>query len=217
MRKLVKVLHVLVVLWLAWVGGGMWLGKNSTPSESNLGGWVTVGAFLLAVVGVRFIYGRELYREPLKATLLGTFMVFLTSAIMTPVLQSARPAPQGSCLSNIKQLATATHVYLADTDDVFPLAENWRDALEPYAKAEFRCSEAKTKYSYGMNAAIGGLSADKLASPERTVLYFEMDSDVPNAHGTAKDAVARHPGLFIVAFTDGHATGQPDAPKQWSP
>lgn len=217
MPKVVKVLHVLVVLWLAWVGGGMWLGKNSTPSESNLGGWVTAGAFVLAVVGVRFIYGKEFYKGPLKATLLGTFMVWFASATMTPVLQSARPAPQGNCLSNIKQLATATHVYIADTNDVFPLAENWHHALAPYAKMKFRCNEAKTKYSYGMNTAIGGVSAMSIASPERTVLLFEMDSDVPNAHGGAKDAVERHPGLFIVAFADGHATGNRDAPRQWRP
>lgn len=217
MHKVVKVLHVLVVIWLAWVGGGMWLSKNSTPSESNLGGWVTAGAFLLAVVGVRFIYGKEFYREPLKATLLGTFMVFLTSAIMTLVLQSARPAPQGNCLGNLKILATATHVYLMDSDDVFPPAASWHDALEPYCKMKIHCDRSKTKYGYGMNASLDAASANKIASPERTVLFFEMDSDVPNAHGTAKDAVARHPSLFFVAFTDGSATSQPDAPKQWSP
>lgn len=112
-------------------------------------------------------------------------------------------------------MATGTQIYMADSDDVLPLAESWHDQLGPYVKAEYRCSGAKTKYSYGMNTALGGVPFAKIKSPEKTALFFEMDSEVPNAQGTVKDAVARHRGMFIIATADGAATKDPAFPSKW--
>ena len=118
-RWITRAILVAAVLWLAWVGGGMSMSKNSTPSESTTGFWITVGAIALGVFGVRFIYEKDSYREPLKSTILAAFMVWFISAILTPVFQSAREAaPQFACLSNVKQLALATNIYLTDFDDV---------------------------------------------------------------------------------------------------
>lgn len=90
MRKfgpwIAKTLHVLAVLWLSRVGGGLLMSKNSTPTESTTGFWITVGAIAVAVFGVRLIYRKSL-REPLKAALLGAFMVWFMSAILTPIFQ----------------------------------------------------------------------------------------------------------------------------------
>lgn len=222
MRKLglwlIKAVHVLAVISLAWVGGGMWLSKNSSPSESTMGGWLSAGAVVVAVLGAVLIYGRQDYAKPLKSTLLGMVIVWMASSIMTPVFQSAKEASKPTyCASNLKQLGTAAHIYSFDNNDAFPPATSWEDQLRAYAKAEYRCPEAKSKYSYGMNTALGGLSVDKIERPERTVLFFEMDSDVPNAHGTANDAVARHDGWFNMGLADGSAMKSTSIEPKWTP
>lgn len=222
MRKLglwlIKAVHVMAVVALSWVGGGMWLGKNSSPSESTMGGWLSAGAVVVAVLGAVLIYGRQDFAKPLKSTLLGMAIVWMASAIMTPVFQSAKSAVKPTvCTSNVKQLGTAAQIYAMDSNDTLPPATSWQDALHAYTKAEYQCPEAKSKYSYGMNSALGGLSADKIESPERTVLFFEMDSDVPSAHGTAKDAVARHDGWFTMGLVDGSAKKNTAIEPKWTP
>ena len=66
-----------------------------------------------------------------------------------------------------------------------------------------------------MNTALGAVPFAKIKSPEKTVLFFEMDSEVPNAHGTANDAVARHRGMFIIATADGAAYKDETFPAKW--
>jgi prepilin-type N-terminal cleavage/methylation domain-containing protein len=50
-------------------------------------------------------------------------IIAILAAILFPVFAQAKAAAKKTgCLSNIKQIATATHIYLADYDDLFPLS-----------------------------------------------------------------------------------------------
>jgi len=54
-------------------------------------------------------------------------IIAILAAILFPVFAQAKVAAKKTAdLSNVKQLATAVHVYLADSDDTFPLAAGQR-------------------------------------------------------------------------------------------
>ncbi len=61
----------------------------------------------------------------------------IVAAILFPIFAQARDkAQQTACMSNLKQIGVAFHMYAADNDDTLPTAESWREALEPYLKSE---------------------------------------------------------------------------------
>lgn len=221
MRKfglwLARALLLAIVIVFAWTGGGLAMSKNSNSDEATRGWVITVIVVIVAIIGVWFLYGDARRTAHMKQFLGALVLVWFASALFTPVFQSSQEArPQTACLSNVKQLAIATHIYVLDFDEVFPPTASWHDDIRPYAKHEYRCREARTDYSYGMNTALGSVRAADINSPDKTVLYFEMDSDVPNAHGTAKDAVTRHTGWFVIALADGSAKNTIDFPAKWS-
>ncbi len=53
-------------------------------------------------------------------------IIAILAAFLFPAFASARESARGAnCMSNLKQIATATMLYLQDYDDQFPLAEYW--------------------------------------------------------------------------------------------
>jgi prepilin-type N-terminal cleavage/methylation domain-containing protein len=72
-------------------------------------------------------------------------IIAILAAILFPVFAQAKEAAKKtSDLSNVKQMATAMHIYIADTDDVFPLAFGrepatglWRWNYNHYAPADY--------------------------------------------------------------------------------
>ncbi|MEQ1933040.1 MAG: hypothetical protein ABL962_04060 [Fimbriimonadaceae bacterium] len=149
----------------------------------------------------------------LAATLLlccGCFGVILYK----PILSAREASPHVQCLSNMKQLGTATAIYLADANDRMPL-DNWMSALYPYTKnaAMMNCSELVREdkhFGYAYKFGLSGLDSTLIKTPENTVLYFETDA-------LAKDLVVnlaartktRHEGLSGVSFVDTHAKRLP--------
>jgi hypothetical protein len=82
------------------------------------------------------------------------------------------------CLSNVKNLALALQMYLADNDDAFPAAEVWCDPLVEYTNSEERlqCPEARDlRCGYAYNRALSGARRRDLADPATTVAIFESD------------------------------------------
>lgn len=213
---LAKALLVAVVLILGGFGG-LTLGQSWSTLVVVSGALFLIYAAGIGYVGTKILYDQERTREALASTLVSGLISCIVFAILSPVIQPGREAgPKNYCLSNIKHLAVAAHIYLADNDDVFPPAESWQDQVRPYLRHEQQCPDSDSKYTYGMNAAIGGAPAESISSPERTVLFFEMDSATPNAHGWARDAVARHEGFFYVAFVHGSAGYSPRTPLKWN-
>src|SRR5690242_1981973 len=83
-------------------------------------------------------------RQPRRAgfTLIELLVVIaiiaILAAILFPVFAQAREsARESSCLSNLKQLATAMMMYSQDYDERYPVNGNqvyWMDLLQPYVK-----------------------------------------------------------------------------------
>jgi prepilin-type N-terminal cleavage/methylation domain-containing protein/prepilin-type processing-associated H-X9-DG protein len=70
-------------------------------------------------------------------------IIAILAAILFPVFSRAREkARQASCMSNLKQLATSTLMYVQDYDETFPMSIYWAGAyavtfyseLDPYVK-----------------------------------------------------------------------------------
>ncbi|MGV3614269.1 MAG: prepilin-type N-terminal cleavage/methylation domain-containing protein [Fimbriimonas sp.] len=71
-------------------------------------------------------------------------IIAILAAILFPVFAQAKAAAKAtSCLSNLKQLGTASFVYMGDSDDMFPLVARadsqnwdvWQGMLQPYMKS----------------------------------------------------------------------------------
>ncbi len=96
----------------------------------------------------------------------------ILAAVLFPVFSTAREKARGvSCLSNTRQLAMATWMYIQDWDEFFPTvrmpmmssASSWVDLIQPYSRTRLlhRCpsdtspawnERALRTTSYGMNA-----------------------------------------------------------------
>jgi prepilin-type processing-associated H-X9-DG protein len=80
-------------------------------------------------------------------------IIAILAAILFPVFAQAREkARQTSCLSNMKQVATAVVMYAQDYDEMFPIGvpddwnQSWPTAVQPYIKniGAFRCPSDST-------------------------------------------------------------------------
>ena len=91
-------------------------------------------------------------------------IIAILAAILFPVFARAREkARQTSCLSNVKQIALALHMYAQDYDELLSTAWNslddapdyfWYDMIAPYIMNEqvFTCPSARTqRIGYGWN------------------------------------------------------------------
>ena len=142
-------------------------------------------------------------------------------------------AMQMACMSNLKQLGLAAHMYANDHDKALPDADTWTEELKEYAKndAVFRCTGApKLQWAYAMNRELSGKRIDQIHNPWETVLFFESDLNIANASGGPEDVCkpGRHEGGNVFLFVDGHVMwwkgegfprpGQPGiAPKPGAP
>jgi prepilin-type N-terminal cleavage/methylation domain-containing protein/prepilin-type processing-associated H-X9-DG protein len=93
-------------------------------------------------------------------------IIAILAAILFPVFAQAKAAAKKtSCLANIKQIGTATQIYLADADDVFPTT---------YAPTD-RFSE----YSYDMFVPIGNWVTGLTANDVNVVATFWANNTQP--------------------------------------
>lgn len=140
---------------------------------------------------------------------IGFFVVAILGAILFPVFARAREAARtSSCQSNIKQLATAMHVYAADYDDALPPGDKWCDLLQTKVATPevYVCPNvSEMKCGYGLNSSIFQLR--DVTAPDGVVMLYESDGGW-NAYGPqgAMISVPRH-GKYNIAFVDGHVSG----------
>ncbi|MEQ1822814.1 MAG: hypothetical protein ABL949_09900 [Fimbriimonadaceae bacterium] len=139
----------------------------------------------------------------------------ILGAILVPVILSARPVPMSTrCLSNLKQLGSATALYCVEFDNKLPL-DSWLTGLYPYTKNHEMetCVEIASKNGlcgYAYKFGLRGRSPTSTTDYESTVPYFETDA-------LGKDVVAnlaartktRHEGITSVVFLDTHGKRLP--------
>lgn len=100
---------------------------------------------------------------------------------------------QGTSIDNLKAMRTALLLY-HDSEDHFPEAAGWMDAIETRlltadlspeeaAKKLRRPGLGETEFGYALNAAVGGKFKDDLPKRGATVLVYESAAIGRNAHG----------------------------------
>jgi len=108
-------------------------------------------------------------------------IIAILAAILFPVFARAREkAKQTSCLSNVKELCLAVHMYAQDYDDRLPFMANfgrwWYQVLDPYMKnAQIIICPSKPQYvpGYAWNYSGCGYQPGATWTPVRTGLIYE--------------------------------------------
>jgi len=157
-------------------------------------------------------------------------IIAILAAILFPVFASAREKARAvTCLSNMKQLGLAFHMYCMDWDETFPQAYQWKSRLQPYINTTEinKCpSRPDLPWYYGQGYNLGfapmgvqGFPEKKLGeiqNPSDKILVVEWDrcnagppcgpTGLLAGGATSFWAVCRvHNGGSNVAFADGHA------------
>lgn len=125
-----------------------------------------------------------------------TILGLVGAVLFFPVVASHDRPPALACLSNIKLLTTATRIYLADSNDVFPPQVDPRLALRSYIRNLDIGQCPTTGIPYGYNARLRGLPLSQVRKPISTVIFYEGRNEalIPAPDHTPN-----------VAFADGHA------------
>ena len=141
----------------------------------------------------------------------GAFVLLVTMAIMAaiiiPVFGRARQkVQQTTCLSNLKQIGLAFHMYAQANDGLLPPAESWPEALQPYLKREDIYTCPTTGEQYIFDEALGGQTLGAITNPDQVPLAW----DAPRGRDPT---TGPHAGKFFVVYADGHASGTDQLPQ----
>lgn len=139
-------------------------------------------------------------------------IIAILASILFPVFSSARAkGRQAACISNVKQLVLAMHMYAQDYDEMFPYSTvptaggtngyyaqlaginewQWYDAIYDYSRnREINiCPEIKTVVpGYGMNAAQSGMSLGYMFDAAKKVLIIDFAdaNNLGSPHGKSE-------------------------------
>jgi prepilin-type N-terminal cleavage/methylation domain-containing protein/prepilin-type processing-associated H-X9-DG protein len=163
-------------------------------------------------------------------------IIAILAAILFPVFAQAKAAAKKTeCISNVRQLGTATMMYLQDNDGYYPKridgtdndgVDQWVDMIQPYVKAGkdgktspmSKCSEYLPARGYngkGAKTLVGfGYSFN---SHLHSTLANESDVTMPAsialiADGSIGDFYARPARRTRIAFANSPSTSPQDLP-----
>ena len=120
------------------------------------------------------------------------------------------PGRRITCVSNVKQVALALHMYQQDWDSRLPLRHDWNITVMPYIKNElvFRCPSEKSERvlpSYAFNFLLSGVHAPGIAEPERVPAVFDSAPGRNRAGGFwLLPDPPRHGNVHTIGYLDGH-------------
>lgn len=136
--------------------------------------------------------------------------------ILFPTEQPKSASFGASCISNMRQIATAELLYTTDYDDRFSSATHWIEESEPYTHSTesqgdyhiYTCPavQSPNQYGYAMADGMSRALVPKIKHQESTVLIFETPVLKADAHFPAAAPVVpfRHNGARVFAYVDGH-------------
>ena len=151
------------------------------------------------------------WRRPMLRVVGFAGLHLLTALLFPFFVREHGPSPPAQCLANVKNLAIALNMYLADYNAP-PDPRRWCDQLLDYVKNKdvYRCPEARgSEYGYALNTGVGNVNRDaaRYHGPAGDVVsIFESDRGW-NAHGGREllPAQPRHLDGDNYGFLDGHA------------
>lgn len=211
---------------------------QSAPYKRLLPAWQMASGLILAL-GVVALSGslacmvtawRYNVRLPRRA-IAAAWLAIVGTVVSAPVVRwidSVKdalfysPARTSICLSNEKRICLAMSMYSQDYDSVYPLADSWNQATEPYIENAwtYSCPEVISRApipSYGLLNLLAASPASRVASPASTVLLFDSRPG-PNVSGGLECLAnpPRHKSVspggstgVNIGFVDGHAKFTP--------
>jgi prepilin-type processing-associated H-X9-DG protein len=142
-------------------------------------------------------------------------LIMVLVALLFPVFARTREsARRTSCESNLRQIATACHLYAMDNNGHLPPDPGgnvWVEMIQPYVKNHnvFTCPsespEEHRRYSANYPVSAGSVSAD-IAYHYRGGLSNDDSGDEP----LVRDWESWHAGGLNVAFLDGRVEWESD-------
>lgn len=143
-------------------------------------------------------------------TVLGVLLVVLVYMFMPVSPDGHEPAGKTGCLSNMKQTATATAIYMGDHEERLPL-ENWMTSLMPFTRNRdmMGCPQVirdDKHFGYALKLWALGINVTKVEDPVHTVMFFETEALGESVVANLAARCARHtPTGSNVSFMDAHA------------
>ena len=165
-------------------------------------------------------------------------IIAVLAAILFPVFEKAREkSRQTVCINNLRQIATATLIFVQDHDEIFPTPTGWVPSVGQCGAATqvwncptcgtagsaalpnyfFVAGGTATNYSFLGNAANGNIAQPALApmcgdlymGSSGTNLPYIPDGGANDPQQAVNITDCRHNGQANFAFVDGHVVSVP--------
>ncbi len=143
----------------------------------------------------------------------------ILAAVLFPVFAQARSKARAvTCMSNEKQSALGTLMYVQDYDERFPPASQWMDTINPYLKSDesYRCPQVAPgetnpngPFGYAMNSYLNRKNLADIKQPEAAFLMWDSNNLAKNASDPMNSIAypLRHNIFDNISYVDGHVRG----------
>ncbi len=136
----------------------------------------------------------------------GPLLTLLVVSVAAPSLAAARQAAHNAkSMMVLRELAAVTRTYVHQDDRPLPPGDEWVDVLGGYAAGIAAIITHDGEPIYAMNRNVGGRRIQDIATPSRTVLFFEVEPGSPPQGGPellpARSAFIEG---YAIVFVDGH-------------
>lgn len=120
---------------------------------------------------------------------------------------------RAACVSNVKALGLALHMYADANDDRLPTATNWASAIQHFCRdvRNFKCPvrSALPGNDYGLNLSCAGLKLSSIPMPGRLLLVAETNSPTLNPIVRSNEDLAlNHAAALSIVAADGQVPRQ---------
>ncbi len=136
----------------------------------------------------------------------GPLLTLLVGSIAVPSLAGARQAAYNAkSLMVLRQLGAVTRTYVYEYGSTLPPGDEWVTVLDGFAGGIATLIKRDGELVYAMNRNVGGRRIQDIATPSRTVLFFEVEPGSPPEGGP--ELLPAHPAFiegYAIVFVDGH-------------
>ena len=136
----------------------------------------------------------------------GPVLTLLVVSIAAPSLAGARQTAQNAkSMMVLRELGAVTRTYVHQDGRTLPPGDEWVAVLGGYAAGITALITPDGEPIYAMNRNVGGRRIEDIATPSRTVLFFEVERGSPPAGGP--ELLPARPafiGGYAIVFVDGH-------------
>ncbi len=136
----------------------------------------------------------------------GPLLTLLVASVAVPSLAAARQAAHNAkSMMVLRELAAVTRTYVYEDSRPLPPGDELVDVLGGYSAGIAALIAPDGEPIYAMNRNVGGRRIQDIATPSRTVLFFEVEPGSPPQGGP--ELLPARPAFiegYAIVFVDGH-------------